>query len=177
MHLTCLLMTIQSTPTHRHLSSIIISVMLATYNFWLKRYEQKFWKFCVIYRPFLYPWTGHLLYWHFFSHCTRLITLIPFLVCVFQVEEKRLRPEVITSSWGFFFSAPSVAASCILMLRAPHSHQWTPLCSPSQAPLYYRLPARRSEVMRLLASEVEKTGSVKSASATYFCLTVVPWPQ
>jgi hypothetical protein len=51
----------------------------------------------------------------------RLVTLIPFLVCVFQVEKKS-RPEVATSSQGFFFPAPSVAATRILLLRPISLH-------------------------------------------------------
>jgi hypothetical protein len=48
----------------------------------------------------------------FFSRCMRLVTLIPFLVCVFQVEEKKKsRPEVATGLQGFFFSAPIVVGS------------------------------------------------------------------
>jgi hypothetical protein len=103
------------------------------------------------------------------------------------VEEKRkLKLKVTTRLGGFLFLAPSVAAACILLLRPISLHfilvHGRHPTAPYQ-PFFIRQPIIRrhdfADLMRcfLLTLETEKTGAVKSNSATYFCSTVAPWPQ
>jgi hypothetical protein len=108
-----------------------------------------------------------------------LVTLIPFLVCVFQVEEKnKSRPEVATSLRGFFFSAlvlPPPASSCC----APSPYTTfssmdailQPLTDPSVSSCLLSAGTRWCRCF-LLASEMEKTGAVKCKTCLGYILVL-----